>query len=207
MTAPAAYRGTITREQWLFNETRIVARLLNDDGLTPNEAVQRCIYENLFQYPTERELRSIARACCERLGRLSDDPTTRRKLIRLIAHGTAEQAAQTNLYAMMCTFRVVWEFMTGVIGPKYQSFDFSLTKPEIVNFLEGLRAQDETVASWSDATLNKIRQVFMNCLANAGFLENARSHELLPVLLDLDLENGIRANGDTAALPAFNCFQ
>ena len=44
------YNAAITREQFLFFETRTTARLLNE-GFSKDEAVQKIIDENLFQYP------------------------------------------------------------------------------------------------------------------------------------------------------------
>lgn len=196
------YRGALTREQWLFREIRIVARLRLDEGLSDADIVERVVEQNLFQYPTERELKSIARALCRRLTVLSDDEGRRAQLARLIAHGTVDQARQTNLYAIACDYRVMWEFMTVVVAPKRRQLDAHLPKREIVSFLEGLRAQDEKVAGWSDATLNKIRQVFVKCLEECGMYDRA-SEQLTSVLLDFELEGLVRANDDAAILPAF----
>ena len=200
------YRGAITREQWLLSEMRIVARLRLEDGLSDTEILDRNLNQNLFQYPTERELKSITRACCLRLDNLSEDGVRRRSLTRLIATGTPAQSRQTNLYAMMRTYRVVWEFAISVLAPKFKTFDYRLEKREIVEFLESLRGQSAEVALWSDATMNKIRQVLARCLVEAGYLASVRSDELHPILLDLDLERAIRGNGDTDVLPAFGCL-
>lgn len=92
MSAPQAYRGSITREQWLVNETRTVARLMLDEGIADAAGlVDAVVSANPFQYPTERELKSITRACARRLAALSDDPQLRRRLVELIAHGTPDQ--------------------------------------------------------------------------------------------------------------------
>lgn len=195
------YRGALTREQWLFREICIVARLRLDEDLSDADIVERVVEQNLFQYPTERELKSIARALCRRLTALSDDPERRARLACLIAHGTVDQARQTNLYAIACDYRVMWEFMTVVVAPKRRQLDAHLPKREIVSFLEGLRAQDEKVAGWSDATLNKIRQVFVKCLEECGMYDRA-SEQLTSVLLDFELEGLVRANDDAAILPA-----
>lgn len=200
------YRGTITREQWLLVETRTVARLrLN--GLSDEQIVEQVVNQNLFQYPTERELKSISRACLLRLDNLSYDPGLRQRLTGFIAHGLPAQASQTNLYAIMRTYRVVWEFMLGVVGEKFRTLDAHLAKYEVSAFLESLRSQSEVVAGWSDATLNKIRQVLTKCLVECGYLESPRSDELRPILLDLELADALRVNGDAAALPAFACVE
>ena len=51
------YRGTITREQWLLTETRAVAALRLEDGLTDEQIVEQNLLHNYFQYPTEREIK------------------------------------------------------------------------------------------------------------------------------------------------------
>lgn len=200
------YRGAITREQWLLNEARTVARLRIDEGLEDDEVLRRNREQNLFQYPTEREIASLTRACLLRLDNLSEDPGRRQGLTGLIAHGTPSQARQANLYAMMRTYRVVWEFMVSLVGRKLQSFYFHLERAEVAAFLESLREQSDEVASWSDSTFNKIRQVLVKCLVETGYLKSSRDTQLVPPLLDLDLEVAVRANGDGIALPAFNIF-
>ena len=204
MSAPTAYRGSITREQWLIDETRTVARLrLEDRAFLDTRALAAHILENnLFQYPTEREVGSIARACARRLDALSSDPDRRDRLTGLIAHGTTEQLRQANLYALMRDNRLVWDFMTCVVESKFSLLDMHLGKTEIATFLEGLRAQDERVATWSPATLNKIRQVLAQCLEQCGMYER-KTEQLSTLLLDYDLENLIRENGDAGILPAF----
>ena len=211
MPTDAPYRGTITREQWLLRETRTVARLRADAAgsgkpLELADVVDLAAEENIFQYPTEREVKSIARACWRRLDALSDDPSLRNRLIDLVAAGTPDQARQVNLYALARDNRIVWEFLVVVVARKFQGLDESLPKREIVAFLEGLRAQDERAARWSDATLNKIRQVLTACLVECGMYDR-RAETLLRPLLDLTLEQAMRANGDQVLLPAFGAAE
>lgn len=200
MDASTPYNGAITREQFLVRETRVVAQLKTDENLTNEQIVERVTRLNLFHYPTERELKSISKACCRRLDALSDDPSTRDALVRLI-----EEVRQANLYALMRTFRVAWEFMVTVVGPRYRSFDPSLPRRDIAGFLEQLRTQDERVAGWSDATMNKIRQVLTAALVECAMYDR-KTETLQPVFLGVSLEQGIRANGDEVCLPAFNCL-
>lgn len=205
MDASTPYNGAITREQFLLRETRVVAQLKADDRLTNEQVVERVARLNLFQYPTERELKSISKACCRRLDALSDDDATREALIRLIAHGTPEEVRQANLYALMRTFRLAWEFMVAVVGQHYRNFDQNLPRRDIASFLEQLRTQDERVAGWSDATMNKIRQVLTAALVECAMYDR-KTETLQPVFLGVSLEQGIRANGDEVCLPAFNCL-
>lgn len=202
MPAPLVYRGTITREKWLARETRIVARLMLDDGLVDAQELVAHVHEyNAFQYPTERELKSIAKACIRRIAAVSQDTALVARTAELLAHGTADQLRQANLYAMMCDNRLVWEFMLNVVGDKYRRLDYSLHAYEIAAFVEGLRAQSEAVDGWSDATRNRIRQALANCIIECG-MYNRREETLQPFLIDFELSQIIRANGDARALAA-----
>ena len=60
------YNGALTREQFMFQEMRIIARL-RIKGFSDQEILDRVFQENLFQYPTEREIKSKCRACLKRL--------------------------------------------------------------------------------------------------------------------------------------------
>lgn len=203
MNAPTTYRGTITREQWLADETRVVARLRTDEGLTDaDEIAARVLTYDLFQYQTEREVASIARACARRLEAVSNTPEIRNRICALIAHGTAEQLKQANFYALMHDNRIVWDFMLCVVAPKFTALDSTLKRHEIENFIEGLRTQDERAAAWSAETANKIRQVLTQCLEKCSMYDR-KTEVLAPLLLDYDLENIIRANDDAQVLPAF----
>ena len=51
------YSGGLTREQFMFNEMRITARLMTE-GLSDQEILERVYNGNLFQYPTEKEIKS-----------------------------------------------------------------------------------------------------------------------------------------------------
>ena len=190
------YRAFITREPFLFYEMRTTARLLAE-GMTEDEAIERITRENLFQYPTERSLRGMARACVRRLRTLDSAA-----LVEAIVCQPQDVARQVCLYAMMRDNRVVWDFMLCLVARKFETFDSTLHRYEIVDFLEGLRTQSAKVATWSDATLNKVRQVLTACLANCGMYD-CKTEQLVPLFLDFDLEMCIRANGDEAALRAF----
>ena len=197
------YNGALTRESFLLNEMRLTARLYADEHLQGAAVQQQICENNLFQYPTERSQRSLSKVCCRWLERLSQDKTVREQLIDLIAHGTTEQAAQTALYAIMCDNRLVWEFMVYVIGGKFRRNDLFLSNREITTFIHGLASQDATLASWSDATCNKIRQVLNRMLVDTGMKSSVRSEQLIVPYLDGTLKQAICSNGDKAALAAF----
>lgn len=195
------YNGGLTREQFLFFEIRIVASLVLQ-GLNRNEILEKIKEENLFQFPTERMISSIASACFRRIDALESEA-----LVYHLANAPAEVAKQINLYAMMKYNRIVWEFMTTVIAEKFRTQEFEFSKKDLNIFFFRLQEQNDTVASWSDATISKIKQVLTKSLVECDYLDSTRATELNMVSIVPELEDEIRANNDTAALAAFNCFR
>ena len=194
------YRAFITREPFLFYEMRTTARLLAE-GMTGDEAIERITRENLFQYPTERSLRGMARACVRRLRTLDSAA-----LVEAIVCQPQDVARQVCLYAMMREHRLVLDFMCGVIGEKYRQRDLTYSRVDLNVFFLRLQEQDDAVASWSDTTVTKLKQILTRILVENEYLQSPRADHLQPVLLSAVLECGMRQNGDEALFPAFDYF-
>lgn len=200
MNSTYPYIASLTREPFLFYEMRTTAKLLTS-GLSDEDAVAQITADNLFQYPTEKSIARMAKACIKRLQAMEDAD-----LIHAIATQPTEIAKQICLYAMMKQSRLVWEFMLTVIGEKYRLRDSSFGRIDLNTYFIRLQEQDDTVASWSEGTITKLKQVLAKILVETEYLDDVRADHLNPVYLHPILENAIRSHGDLAVLPAFNCF-
>lgn len=147
------YKAGITREQFLFHEMRTTAKLMNK-GFDDEAIVNEIIEDNLFQYPTEKMIKNLAKVCVARLHTIND-----KNLVEIIANGSSESAKQICLYAMMKHYRIVWEFMTTVIAEKFKLKDLSYSRKDINVFFTRLQEQSDVVASWSDSTLMSCFQI------------------------------------------------
>ena len=195
------YNGGLTREQFLYYEMRIVASLIQQ-GLSREEILEKIKEENLFQFPTERMVSSIANTCFKRIDALESDA-----LVYHLANAPADVAKQIDLYAMMKYNRIVWDFMTTVIGEKYRTQEFELTRRDLNVFFLRLQEQNDNVAAWSENTISKIKSVLVRVLVECEYLDSQKSTQLNPVSIAPELEDEIRANNDIPALAAFNCFR
>lgn len=200
LQAESPYNAVITREQFLFYEVRATAKLLYE-GYRSEEVVERIISDNLFQYPTEKSVRRMAFTCLKRLEVLGDN-----SLVAAIATQSSDVAKQICLYAMMKQYRLIWDFMITVIGEKYRLLDTTFGKIDLNSYFLRLQEQDDWVATWSDSTVSKLKQVIAKMLVDNKYIDSIRVTKLNPVWLQPILENAIRENGDEIALPAFNCF-
>lgn len=196
------YKGSaqITREQFLFYEMRTTAKLMRE-GLNEKEIIDRIVEENLFQYPTEKSIRQLAKACVQRLVGLHDED-----LVEAVASGSSETAKQICMYAMMRRYRLVWDFMITVIGEKYRMQNLSFGQMDVNVFFMQLQEQDDCVAGWSETTIKKLRQILVRVLVENEYLDDNKADHINPVLISPVLENAIRENNDDRALTAFNCF-
>lgn len=194
------YNGGLTREQFLFYEIRIVAKLILQ-GYSRDEILEKVREDNLFQFPTERMINNMVGTCFKRIDALDSE-----ELVYQLANAPADTAKQINLYAIMKYNRIVWDFMTTVIGEKFRTQEFEYSKKDLNVFFMQLQEQNEQIAEWSELTIRKIKQVLNRMLIECDYLESNRSTQLNLVNIEPELEMEIRAKNDLAALPAFNCF-
>lgn len=194
------YSGSLTREQFMFQEIRVAARL-KLDGLSDEDILTRVFEDNLFQYPTEREIKSKCRACLKRLICIADIPY----VLDTLAHGTISEAKQAALVALMCQSLLIQDFMITVIGDKYRRLDMTLTRRDMNLFFDRLAEQDEGVASWSDQTIKKLKIVIRACLRETEYIQGTEE-TLYPVLLSDEFATALKDAGRSSFLPAFNKF-
>ena len=214
-TAKKIRGGVLTREQFLLAEMRIVSRL-RLQGANDEAIVERIKRENLFQYPTERMLSNRAVACLRRLDALAPDEAecaqrridpqvaaqAAQTITELIAAGTPTPAAQANMYAMMCRYDLIDEFMKVEIGERMACLDYTFTRVDLDAFFTRFQVEHADAAKWADSTIVRIKSTVMGCLLQVGLLA-PRSEDLHPVFLDPDLQNAIETLGDAAAIQAF----
>jgi len=193
------YCGSLTREQFMFREMRLVARL-HKEGLTDQDIIDRVYKENLFQYPTEKEIKGKCRVALKRIGCISHSS----ELIDILAEGSVNEAKQVALVAMMCQSRLLAEFMIDVIGEKYRSLDMTLTQKDVNLFFSNLCEKDETVMSWSLSTVKRIKSVIMNVLRETGYLNGVGNEKLCPMLISVEFERALKNAGLNRFLTAFN---
>ena len=198
MVMQQAYSAALTREQFLFHETRIVAKLM-DEGGDEEEIHQKVAEKNLFQFPTEKSVRSLLRPCIRRLKGLDDA-----QAVHIIATQPAAVAKQLCLYAVMRDSRLVAEFMVTVIGEKYHQHNSNFSRFDVNTFFMHLTEQSDQVAQWSESTIKKIGGVLMNILVQNEYISNPRAKELQPVFLQSPVRDAINRHQDEWMLPAFN---
>jgi hypothetical protein len=101
----------------------------------------------------------------QRLGTLTQDQVV------LLANSTADDRAAMAWLAALKHIKFVFEFATEVLREKLAAHDQVLRHSDYETYLENKEASHPELARMTASSKNKIRQVLMRMLAEAGLLE------------------------------------
>ncbi|WP_226536424.1 DUF1819 family protein [Fictibacillus halophilus] len=195
MTKELDYSATLTGASFLLYELKQVLKLKRQ-GLSDNEIKKKVIDDNVFKYQVTSSLKRITPSVIRRAGVL--DGT----LEDLILNSPLEVGKLINLYAIMKTDKLYFEFMNEVIREKLDANNYLLEKKDLNIFFITKAEQNEKMSKWTELTINKLKQVFIKLLYEAGFLRDKKSGELSRLLIDEDVKRHLTKIGDTAYLRA-----
>lgn len=198
--SPYMGSGQLTREQFYFFEMRETAKLVLK-GLTDEEIIQKAVDENIYQFPTEKTIKTAARTCLSRLRSMDSAALT-----EALVNKGSDTAKQICLYAMMRHYRLVRDFFVSVIGGKFLQQDYTYHRRDIVIFLAQLAEQDDYVGGWSESTIKKITAVLSRILIETGYIEGSKATSIETILIDPLLEDEMRKAGEEDLLKAFHCY-
>jgi hypothetical protein len=189
------YSSTLTGASFLFYELKQVINLKNQ-SLSDMEIKQKVRLENVFQYNKKSSSKRSFPSIIRRMHTLDS------YLCQLILDETLEIGKSINLYAIMKTDRLFFEFMEQIISAKLKAGDYLLEKKELNLFFTTMAEQDATIASWSTENVARLKQAYFKILLEAGFLKDKKTDELNHLNLDEGLKRHLIAIGDAVFVRA-----
>lgn len=176
------YSGKLTGESFLLYELKIVAKL-KKEGYTDKEIRKRVLEENLFQYKFTSSISRRLTPLIQRINLLDE------KLIDRLIEDSLGDGIVINLYSIMKNDRLFFEFMNEVMREKLKSNNEVLEKKDINIFIETKIEQNEGIASWSDSTVNKIKQVIKKILMEAKVIEDNKNGVVKKIIMSDWIKN------------------
>ncbi|MGG1534811.1 MULTISPECIES: DUF1819 family protein [Brevibacillus] len=195
MSQELDYSATLTGASFMFYEFKQVVSL-KDQGMEDSEIRERVLTENLFQYQVKASLKRSLPSVLRRVGVL--DETLR----KMVLEESLEAGKIINLYAIMKTDRLFFEFMNEVIREKLESNNYFLEKKDINLFFTSKAEQDAGVAGWTEQTVQKLKNVMQRILLESGILKDKKTGELNRLLMDEQLKWHFINIGDIAYVKA-----
>lgn len=195
MSQELGYSATLTGASFMFYEFKQVVSL-KEQGLEDSEIKERVLTENLFQYQVKSSLKRCLPSVLRRVNVLDDT------LRKMVLEESMESGKIINLYAIMKTDRLFFEFMNEVIREKLQSNDYLFEKKDLNLYFTSKAEQDSGVAGWTEQTVNKLKQVFVKILYESGILKDKKTGEINRLLVDEQLKRHFIEIGDIAYVRA-----
>ncbi|OZT77508.1 DUF1819 family protein [Salinicoccus roseus] len=189
------YSANLTGVSFLLYELKQVIKL-ERESLNNREIKEKVIKENIFQYKFTSSLKRIAPTIVKRMQVLD------KTLKDMVLEAPLETGKAINLYAIMKTDKLFFEFMDEVIKEKLEANDFIIDKKDINVFFTSKAEQESKIAGWTENTYNKLRQVYFKLLFESGILIDKKSGTIRQLLIDENLRDHIRNIGDIAYLKA-----
>lgn len=195
MSQELDYSATLTGASFLFYEFKQVVSL-KEQGIDETEIKNRVLGENLFQYQVKSSLKRSLPSVLRRVNVLDDT------LRKMVLEESLDTGKIINLYAIMKTDRLFFEFMNEVIQEKLEADNYIFEKKDLNVFIASKAEQDAGIAGWTEQTVNKLKQVFVKVLYESGLLKDKKTGELSRLLLDKQLKRHLIQIGDIAYVRA-----
>jgi len=195
MKANQIYSASLTSDTFLYYELKQVLKL-KTQGLTDPEIRDMVVTENIFQYKSRKSAGRIVSSIFRRVNVLDD------YLINLVLNGSLEVGKAVNLYAIMKTSRIFFEFMNEIVRVNLENGDDIIEKKDINLFFTAKAEQSDIVAQWSGTTVGKLRQVMLKILAQMGIIEDVKDCRIIRLLIAPELAEHLVRIGDKTYLLA-----
>lgn len=173
------YNSTLSRNRFLFPETKIVAKL-KLDGLNDSIIVKTVKEENLFQYKNQRDIIKSVNTILRRLIVL--DHT----LLRILAEDNIDRGRMIALFSLWSTDRLFREFLSEVVWEKLYTRQYELQISDMRIFFGSKAEQNSVVAGWTERTFKDMREAYRRILVDVSMLKR-ETGELRPLLLPKDI--------------------
>lgn len=172
----------------LFELKQVVK--LKQKGLSETEIRKKVVEDNVFQVTNKNRINRSLPSVMKRASVIDE------VLAAYMLEGSLEIGKVINLYAIMKTDLLFFEFMAEVIGERLQTNNYLLEKKDINIFFTVKSEQSERVASWSDINIEKLKRAYMQVLFESGILKDRKGNELNRLIIDDQLKEHLKHIGD-----------
>ncbi len=190
------YKSTIKSRPYLYKETKKAAILINK-GLVVENIKNESLENNIFQLESEARKREVASIIVARLKAVD------KFVIDKIENSNIETSKILVLYAIIKTDRLFFEFINEVYKEKVLLKDLFIRDKDFNIFFQNKMEQSEKVASWTEYTFKKLKQVYIRILFESGLILNQKGDREIKVpIIDSEVKEYLYSIGDKVYLNA-----
>lgn len=195
--AKQPYKMSFTSGGLFLTESVTVAGM-HCSGEDWKDTLERALHEGTTSLPKVASNRRTLREIVNRLMKLNDDE------VRFLIEEAGRQEQQYLLWVATCrAYRFVREYAVEVICDRFLAYQLDLPLESFDIFFEAKADWDDGLASISDSTRNKLRQILFRMMREAGVVSD--DHRIQSSYLSPQLRGLIEATNpaDLAVFPGF----
>lgn len=190
------YKSTIKSRPYLYKETKKASSLINS-GLDINDIKEKSLRDNIFQLDSETRKKEVASIISFRLKGLD------KQIIYNIENSNIETSKILVLYAILKTDRLFFEFINEVYKEKILLRNLFIEDKDFNVFFQNKKEQSEKVASWSEYTFKKLKQVYIRILFESGLTVNQKGDREIKIpIIESEVKDYLYSIGDRVYLNA-----
>ncbi|ATD55573.1 DUF1819 family protein [Clostridium chauvoei] len=190
------YKSTIKSRPYLYKETKKASSLINK-GIDADCIKEKSLQDNIFQLESEARKKEVASIITTRLKDLD------KQIIYSIENSNIETSKVLVLYAILKTDRLFFEFINEVYKEKILLKDLFIKDKDFNVFFQNKREQSEKVASWSEYTFKKLKQVYIRILFESGLIVNQKGDREIKIpIIESEVKDYLYSIGDSVYLNA-----
>lgn len=190
------YKSTIKSRPYLYKETKKASSLINS-GLDINDIKEKSLRDNIFQLDSETRKKEVASIISFRLKGLD------KQIIYNIENSNIETSKILVLYAILKTDRLFFEFINEVYKEKILLRNLFIKDKDFNVFFQNKKEQSEKVASWSEYTFKKLKQVYIRILFESGLTVNQKGDREIKIpIIESEVKDYLYSIGDRVYLNA-----
>lgn len=190
------YKSTIKSRPYLYKETKKASSLINK-GIKVDEIKEKSLEDNIFQLESEARKKEVASIITARLKALD------KQIIYNIENSNVETSKILVLYAILKTDRLFFEFINEIYKEKILLKDLFIRDKDFGVFFQNKREQSEKVASWSEYTFKKLKQVYIRILFESGLIVNQKGDRGIKVpIIESEVKDYLYSIGDNVYINA-----
>lgn len=189
------YSAGMTSKIFGFVESKKMAELMAA-GYSKEELTQIIEEQNLFSLRDAKRLRRTVNYVYERLTSLP------KEALSIISSSDIEAGKVLVLVGIMKTDTLFGEFVYEVYRMKKILGERAIENRDLNDFFDDKANQSDEVAGWSEASVKKLKNVYIRNLVDAGLLEDAKNRTVKNIILSGKVEKMLRDNGMETYLKA-----
>ena len=188
------YKSTIKSRPYLYKETKKASSLINK-GLDVDCIKEKSLEDNIFQLESEARKKEVASIITARLKELD------KHIIYNIENSNVETSKILVLYSILKTDRLFFDFINEVYKEKRVLKDLFIRDKDFSVFFQNKREQSEKVASWSEYTFKKLKQVYIRILFESGLIANQKGDREIKIpIIESEVKDYLYSIGDKVYL-------